>query len=95
MTCLPAVPTRMTLVEAPRPGDLSGGAIAGVGVPAASGAVDQMGAGSATTGVLLVLPETLLVLPGTLPVVPGELSVGVVAGRIVARIVRVSGVVRC
>jgi len=88
MTCLPAVPTRMTLVEAPHPGDLSGGAIAGVRVPVANGAVDRMGAGSATTGVLPVLP-------GTLPVVPGELSVGVVAGRIVARIVRVSGVVRC
>jgi len=103
MTCLPATPARMTLVEAPHPGDLSGVATAGVRVPVANGAADQMGAGSATTGVLPVPPGTLLVLPGAPLALPGEGSVGVIAGRIVARIVvlearrivRVSGVARC
>jgi len=103
MTCLPAAPARMTLVEAPHPGDLSGVATAGVRVPVANDAVDQRGAGSATTGVLPVRPGGLRVLPGVLPMLPGEGSVGVIAGRIVARIVvleagrivRVSGVARC
>ena len=96
MTCLPAARARMTLVEAPHRGDLSGVATAPVRVHPANGAVDRLGAGSATTGVRPVLPGTLLVLPG-------EGTVGAIAGRIVTgivvleagRIVRVSGVARC
>jgi len=96
MTCLPAARARMTRVEVPHPGDLSEVATARVRAPPANGAVDQMGAGSGTTGVLPVLP-------GTLPVLPGQVSVGAIAGRIVARIVvleagrivRFSGAVRC
>jgi hypothetical protein len=103
MTCLPAAPARMTLVEAPHLGDLSGVATAIVRVPVANGVADQLGTGSATTGVLPVPPGTLLVLPGAPLALPGEGSVGVIAGRIVARIVvlearrivRVSGVARC
>ena len=103
MTCLPAAPARMTLVEAPHPGDLNGVAVAGIRASPENGAVGRRGAGSVTTGVLRVLPGELPALPGTLLVLPGEGTVGAIAGRTVARIVvleagrivRFSGVAPC